>query len=99
VRIKRNSYYVVAGYPGISGFKDYTRKVESVTTGHKAAHERNLVQREYLATGLGNFELHDGHLPGHRPTVSEVEALRWLDANPFQYISTAEMREGKAVQP
>lgn len=93
MRINRNAYYVLADYPGISGFKDYTRKVEYITTGHKAAHERNLVQRQYLARGLGEFELHDGHLPGHRLIVSEVEALRWLDANPFQYVS---VREGKA---
>ena len=86
VRIRRDHYYVLADHPGISGFKDYSRKVECIVTGHKAANNRCLVQREYLASGLGRFECDDGHLPGHRPIVSEVEALRFLDANPFQSI-------------
>lgn len=84
MRIKLNSYYVLADHPGISGFKDWNRKVESICTGHKARNNRSLVVREYLATGLGKFRVCDGHLPEHCPIVSEVEMLRWLDANQFQ---------------
>ncbi len=84
MKIKANSYYVLADHPGISGFKDWNRKVESICTGHKARNTRSLVVREYLATGLGQFRILDGHLPEYCPVVSEVEMLRWLDANPFQ---------------
>ena len=83
MRIKRNSYYVLADYPGISGFKDWTRKVECVVTGHKASKNRSIVQREYVPNG-GMFRVNDGHLPEFQPRLSEVEALRWLDSNPFQ---------------
>lgn len=83
MRIKANHYYVLARHPGISGFQDFTRKVESITTGHKARNNRSYVEREYLAKGLGKFRLDDGHLPDYQPIVSEVEMLRWLTANPF----------------
>lgn len=86
MRIKRNSYYVLADYSGISGFKDWTQKMECIVTGHKAANNRAIVDREYLAKGSGRFRLNDGHLPEFQPVVSEVEALRFLDANPFQSV-------------
>lgn len=43
-------------------------------------------EREYLANGLRKFRVADGHLPDHQPILREVDALRWLDANPFQEI-------------
>lgn len=86
LRIKAGHYYVFADYPGISGFKDYTRKAESVVTADKARLRRYNIDREYLANGLRKFRLADGHLPEHQTVVREVEALRWLDENPFQEI-------------
>lgn len=86
MRIKRNAYYVLADYPGISGFKDWTRKEECIVTGHKAANNRSIVDREYLATGQGEFRCDDGHLPEYQPIMKEVDALRFLDTNPFSRI-------------
>ena len=83
IRIKAGHYYVLADHPGISGFKDWTRKVECIVSADKARHNRALIDREYLANGLGTFRIDDGHLPDHQPRVSEVEALRFLDSNPF----------------
>jgi len=90
MRIKPNSYYVLADHPGISGFKDWTRKTECVVTGLKARNNRSIVAREYLANGMRLFRLNDGHLPDYQPITSEVEALRFLDANPFQSIVEVE---------
>jgi hypothetical protein len=87
LRIKKGHFYVLADHPGISGFKDYTRKVETVVTAEKARNHRYCVDREYLASGRGTFRVHDGHLPDYQPRMSEVDALRWLDANPFQGIT------------
>jgi hypothetical protein len=84
MRIKSDHYYVRAEHPGISGFQDWSRKVESIVTGHKARNNRSSIVREYLATGRGKFRLGDGHLPEFQPVVSEVDMLRWLAANPFQ---------------
>lgn len=92
-KIHAARYYLLADHPGISGFKDYSRKVETITTGRKARRERSLIVGEYLPNG-GTFELHDGHLPGHRPIVPMAEAFQWLDQNPFQFIS--EIIEPKA---
>lgn len=83
MRIKNGHYYVLADYPGISGFRDYSRKEECIVTAEKARNRRTLIDREYLATGKGQFRLGDGHLPDYQPRTSEVEALRWLDQNPF----------------
>jgi len=87
MRIKREHYYVLSDFPGISGFRDFTRKVEVVVKGHKAANRRAYIDREYLANGRRYFRIHDGHLPDYCPVVSEVDALRWLDANPWGDIS------------
>jgi hypothetical protein len=86
MRIQQGHYYVLAEYPGISGFKDYTHKEERVVSALKARSRRSIIDREYLATGRGSFRVDDGHLPDYQPIVSEVEALRWLDANPFSAI-------------
>ena len=86
-RIRDHHYYVLARHPGISGFQDWTTSEEVVVTGRKARLERCNFAREYLATGRRRFRLHDGHLPGYMPEVPEVDALRWLDANPFGEIA------------
>lgn len=78
---------MLADHPGISGFKDYTKKVECVVSAEKARSNRILIDREYLANGVRQFRLDDGHLPEHRPIAREVDALRFLDANPFASIS------------
>lgn len=49
----------------------------------KARNCRLSIVREYLANGLRRFRLADGHLPEYQPVVREVDALRWLDANPY----------------
>jgi len=87
MRISANKLYVLADHPGISGFRDYSRNVEAITTGLKAVHNKSYVVREFKPQGHGSFELHDGHLPGYRPIVSEELAIQWLEANPYQYIS------------
>jgi hypothetical protein len=89
MRIKSNSYYVLADHPGISGFKDWSRKEEYIVTGQYAKNNRSLVVREYQAKGIGRFRVHDGRLPEYCPLVSEVEALRWLDSNPYQRVTQA----------
>lgn len=38
-------------------------------------------------TPQAKFRLADGHLPDHQPVTREVEALRWLDENPFASIT------------
>jgi len=86
IRIKNGHYYVRAEHPGISGFQDWSRKVESVCAAPKARNNRLSIVREYLANGLRSFRLCDGHLPEHQPIVREVDALRWLDENPFSEI-------------
>lgn len=96
MRIKRHHYYVLADYPGISGFRDWSRKVECIVTGHKAANNRSRIVREYLATGRGEFRVEDGHLPDHQPVMREVDALRWLDANPFQSITAVQPKQNPA---
>lgn len=95
--IRTGHYYVLADYPGISGFKDYTRKVECIVTAQKARNNRHLIVREYLARGLGTFRLTDGHLPEFQPIAKEVDALRWLDENPFQHITAEETHEIKTT--
>ena len=86
MRIQKSHYYVLRTHPGISGFMQWDKWVESVVTGHKAANNRCSVNREYLANGLSKFRLGDGHLPECQPIAAEVDALRWLDANPYQEI-------------
>jgi hypothetical protein len=90
MKIKTGHYYVLADHPGISGFKDWTRKVECIVTAEKARHSRPYIAREYLANGIRQFRLYDGHLPDYQPIAREVEALHWLDANPFQAIVECE---------
>lgn len=92
MRIRSDHYYVLSDHPGISGFKDWTRKVECIVTGLKARNNRTILAREYLARGYGHFRLNDGHLPEYCPIVSEVDALRWLDENPFQTITEVESK-------
>lgn len=86
-RIHDDHYYLLARYPGISGFRDWTTTEEVVVTGRKARLHRCHMAREYLANGRRHFRLHDGHLPAYMPIVAEVDALRWLDANPFGEIA------------
>ena len=86
MRIKSNHYYVLKTHPGISGFIRFNEWVESIVTGHRARSHRSDIDREYLANGLRYFRLGNGHLPDYQPVVSEVEALRWLDANLYQEI-------------
>jgi len=90
VRIKTGHYYVKADYPGISGFRDFTRKEECIVTAQKARSSRTYIVREYLATGRGQFRLANGRLPEYQPIAHEVEALRWLDENPFAEIIAVE---------
>ncbi len=86
MRVKSDHYYVLRDHPGISGFKRVNEWTECIVTGHKARHNRSILDREYLANGLGRFRLGDGHLPDYQPIVNEVEALRWLDSNLYQAI-------------
>lgn len=92
MRIKSNHYYVLRQNGGI--YAGPVKEYEAITTGLKARNARPYVLREYLATRRGQFRLQDGHLPEHCPITSEVEALRWLDANPFQFI----IQEGGKAQ-
>lgn len=83
MRIRSDRYYVLRTHPGISGFIRVNDWVETIMTGYKARHHRSDVDREYLVTGLGKYKIGDGHLSDFQPVLSEDDALRWLDANPY----------------
>lgn len=84
MRIFKNRYYILRRHPGISGFVRWNEWEYSICTGRKAqGNSRLSVLKEFKAKGLGHFRLGNGHLPNYQPEVKEVEALRWLDANPF----------------
>ncbi len=82
MKIKDNHYYILKSHPGISGFKRDTWEYR-IVTGRKAKLHKIEIEKEYLANGLGQFRLEEGHLPEYQPIVSEIEALRWLDNEPF----------------
>lgn len=86
LRIRDGHYYVLGFHPGISGFKQWDKVEEHIVSAAKARNNRAYLLREYLARGLGSFRCDDGHLPDYQPIASEVEALRFLDANPFSSI-------------
>ena len=61
-----------------------------ITTGYKAANEKPYILDLFdptFMTGNPRFELHDGHIRGHRPIVGNREAMAFLDDNKYSYIS------------
>jgi len=88
MRIKTGHYYIIRIYPGISGFQKWDQQEYFVVSAlaARSCRYRPHVVKEYLAKGHGSFRLGDGHLLEYQPVVEEVEALRWLDKEPFQQI-------------
>jgi hypothetical protein len=91
MRIIRTKYYLISKQSKDS-FGAWIGKPEiSIITGHKARNERPYITDEFnpaFMVGNPSFELHDGHVRGHRPITSEVRrALDFLDNNKFSYVS------------
>ena len=86
LRIVAGKYYVLARHPGISGFQNWDRLEYSVVTALKARNDRLAVIGELLPVADDRYRLADGHSPDYQPNVAAVNALKWLDANPFGVI-------------
>lgn len=81
MRIYKSKYYVLESHSG--GLV--------LATGHKASNEKPYVISEFnptLVIGNPSFELHDGHIKGHRPVTTNVQtAMAFLDDNKFSFVS------------
>ena len=81
MRITKTKYYTLELRSG----------VQVIATGYKAANERPYIIDEFnpaFMTGNPSFELHDGHIQGHRPITTSIrEALAFLDINKFSFVS------------
>lgn len=80
MRVTKTKYYTLELRSGI----------KVIATGHKASNEKPYIIDEFnpaFITGNPQFELHDGHIRGHRPIVSVRKALDFLDRNKFSFVS------------
>ena len=81
MRVYKSKYYVLEARSG--GLV--------IATGHKAANEKPYIIDEFnpaFMTGNPKFELHDGHIRGHRPITTSIRtAMAFLDDNKFSFIS------------
>jgi hypothetical protein len=84
MRIHKAKFYIRATHPGISGFQQWDKLEYRLVTGLKAANDRFSIVGEWLPTDSDIWALEDGHLPGYQPTARNMEAMRWLEQNPYQ---------------
>jgi len=83
MRIYRDRVYVLANFPGISGYKDWSRLAYRIGSGKHAANNRTEAIGELRARS-GLYRLQDGHLPDYQPRVGLDDALAWIQSNPYQ---------------
>ena len=102
MRIHKSRFYILADHPGISGFQQWDKLEYRLVTGHKAATYRCKIVGEWLPTDSDNWALEDGHVQGYQPIARNIEAVLWLQANPFQaarYVQTTPPQPYFATDP
>ena len=92
MRIQSTKYYVMVKELKDS-FGNWTGKKEYfIVSGHKAKNERPYITQDFnpafVTDDSVQFELHDGHIRGHRPIVTSVRRmLDFIDNNKFSLVS------------
>ena len=91
MRIIRTKYYIMTRKRKDSWGTWIDCPEVSIVTGYKARNERPYITDQFdptLTDGTPLYELHDGHIRGHRPTTTNVKrVIEFLDNNPFSEVS------------
>ena len=90
LRIYDRKFYLLKAPSGISGFKNYQNIEYRIMKGCKARNYSNEIIEEYSPGKYSKFRLENGRLPEFQATVSEKEALEWLDNNPWNSVFVLE---------
>jgi hypothetical protein len=96
-RIYSNRIYLVKSRPGISGFVEFDKWEYRLINGMKLQRNKSWyevvtcldtveISNNKHIKATNKYFLEDGHLPGHLPKVSLVDAYVWLIDNPFNTV-------------
>ena len=81
MKIYKKKFYVSEVIPGLSGFQQWDKREYFLVMG-TSKNSANIV-REFVSEDAHVFRLENGRLPEYQPIVTEIEAMAWLQENPF----------------